>query len=58
MVKVAGAMEWVEGHIKDAIKDLLYASIVIAGVSLVLPLLKNPAAAKEANRDRFTYVTL
>ncbi|KAK4660754.1 hypothetical protein QC762_0022210 [Podospora pseudocomata] len=57
VAKVAGAVEWVEGHVKDAIKDLPYASIVMAGVSLVLPLLKNPAAAEEANRDGFTYVT-
>lgn len=56
MAKVAGAVEWVEGYVKDAIKDLPYASIVIVGVSIVLPLLKNPAAAKEANRDGFTYV--
>ncbi|KAK3984174.1 putative vegetative incompatibility protein [Cladorrhinum sp. PSN332] len=55
--KVAGAVEWVEARVKDAIKDLPYASIVMAGVSLVLPLLKNPAAAEEANREGFTYVT-
>ncbi|KAK3374120.1 WD40-repeat-containing domain protein [Lasiosphaeria ovina] len=57
VAKVAGAVEWVEAQVKDAIKDLPYASIVMAGVSLVLPLLKNPAAAEEANRDGFTYVT-
>ncbi|KAK0719400.1 NACHT domain-containing protein, partial [Lasiosphaeris hirsuta] len=57
VAKVARAVEWVEAQVKDAIKDLPYASIVMAGVSLVLPLLKNPAAAEEANRDGFTYVT-
>ncbi|KAM7213271.1 NACHT domain containing protein [Rhypophila decipiens] len=55
--EVAGAVEWVEAQVKDATKDLPYASIVMAGVSLVLPLLKNPAAAEEASRDGFTYVT-
>jgi hypothetical protein len=54
---VAGAVGWAEDYIKDAAKDLPYASIVIAGVSLVLPLLKNPSAAEAANQDGFTYVT-
>jgi hypothetical protein len=42
-------VEWTEDYIKYAVKDLPYASIVLAGVSLVLPLLKNPSAAKAAN---------
>jgi hypothetical protein len=57
VANVAGAVEWTESYIKDAIKDLPYASIVVAGVSLVLPLLKNPSAADAANQDGFTYVT-
>jgi hypothetical protein len=44
-------------YIKDAVKDLPYASIILAGVSLVLPSLKNPSAAEAANQDGFTYVT-
>lgn len=54
---VAGAVEWGEDYIKDAVKDLPYASIVMAGVSLVLPLLKNPTADEAANQDGFSYVT-
>jgi hypothetical protein len=54
---VAGAVEWTEHYVKDAVKDLPYASIVLAGVSLVLPLLKNPTAAEAANKEGFTYVT-
>jgi hypothetical protein len=57
VANVAGAVEWTEDYIKDAVKDLPYASIVLAGVSLVLPLLKNPSAAEAANQDGFTYVT-
>ncbi|KAK5997500.1 hypothetical protein PT974_02863 [Cladobotryum mycophilum] len=57
MANVAGVVEWAEDYVKDAIKDLPYAPIVMAGVSLILPLLKNPVAAKEANREGFTYVT-
>ncbi|KAK3938110.1 hypothetical protein QBC46DRAFT_356117 [Diplogelasinospora grovesii] len=55
--KVAKAVEWGEDYIKDAVKDLPYASIVMVGVSLVLPLLKNPTAAEIASRDGFAYVT-
>jgi hypothetical protein len=57
VANVAGAVEWTESYIKDAVKDLPYASIILAGVSLVLPLLKNPSAAEAANQDGFTYVT-
>jgi hypothetical protein len=57
VANVAGVVEWVEDYVKDAVKDLPYASIVLAGVSLVLPLLKNPTAVGAANRDGFTYVT-
>ena len=51
------AVEWAEDYIKDAVKDLPYASIIVAGVSLVLPLLKNPTAVEAANQDGFIYVT-
>ncbi|KAL2015402.1 hypothetical protein VTK56DRAFT_5526 [Thermocarpiscus australiensis] len=54
---IAGVVEWAEDYIKDAVKDLPYASIVMAGVSLVLPLLKNPPKDEAANQDGFTYVT-
>ncbi|KUI59239.1 Vegetative incompatibility protein HET-E-1 [Cytospora mali] len=43
--------------VKEAIQDLPYASLVTAGISLILPPLKNPAVAEEANRTGFTYVT-
>lgn len=54
---VAGVVGWAENYIKDAAKDLPYASIIVAGVCLVLPLLKNPTAVEQANRDGFIYVT-
>lgn len=57
MANVAGVAEWAEDFVKAAVKDLPYASIVMAGVSLVLPLLKNPVAVETANREGFTYVT-
>ena len=57
VANVAGAVKWAKDCIKDAVKDLLYASIVVAGVSLVLPLLKNPTAVEAANQDGLTYVT-
>jgi hypothetical protein len=57
VLNVAGVVEWAEEYVKDAVGDLPYASIVLAGVSLVLPPLKNPTAAEAANREGFTYVT-
>ncbi|KAK4234131.1 WD40-repeat-containing domain protein [Achaetomium macrosporum] len=57
VAEVARVVEWAEDYIKDAVKDLPYASIVMAGVSLVLPLLKNPPKDEAANQDGFTYVT-
>ena len=57
VANVAGAVTWAEDYIKDAVKDLPYASIVLVGVSLVLPLLKNPTTVEAANQDGFTYVT-
>lgn len=56
IANTAGVVSWAEDYIKDAAKDLPYASIVIVGVSLVLPLLKNPVAVEEARGTGFTYV--
>jgi hypothetical protein len=57
VANVARAVKWTEDYVKDAVKDLPYASIVVAGVSLVLPLLKNPSVAEAANQEGFTYIT-
>ncbi|KAK3933971.1 hypothetical protein QBC46DRAFT_92459 [Diplogelasinospora grovesii] len=57
VANVTGAVRWAEDYLKDAVKDLPYASIVVAGVSLVLPLLKTPTAVEAANKEGFTYVT-
>lgn len=42
--------------IKQAIKDVPYASIITAGISLILPLLTSPTAAEQAVQDWFTGV--
>lgn len=55
--QVGEAVAWAQDYIKDAIKDVPYAPAVMAGIALVLPLLKNPAAVDSANREGFTYVT-
>lgn len=49
-------MNWAQTYIKDTIKDVLYAPAVMASISLILPLLRNPAALDEANRQGFAYV--
>ncbi|KAL7919892.1 WD40-repeat-containing domain protein [Trichoderma austrokoningii] len=57
VANVAKAVEWVEDNVKDAVKDSPYALIVMAGISLVLPLLKNPAADEAENQDGFSHIT-
>jgi hypothetical protein len=54
---IAGAVEGTEGYVKDAIGDLPYVSLVLAGISLILPLLKNLSAVECSNQEGFTYVT-
>ena len=54
---IARAIKWAEDYIKDTVKDLPYASIVMAGVFLVLPLLKIQTAVEAANQDGLTYIT-
>ncbi|PYH44153.1 uncharacterized protein BP01DRAFT_424449 [Aspergillus saccharolyticus JOP 1030-1] len=55
--RVGGAVEWAQDYVKDAIKDVPYAPAVMAGISLILPLLRSPANAEAANREGLTYVT-
>ncbi|KAF7183375.1 hypothetical protein CNMCM7691_003574 [Aspergillus felis] len=55
--KIGDAVDLAQSYIKDAIKDVPYAPAVMAGISLILPLLKNPAAIDAANREGLTYVT-
>ncbi|KAI9651521.1 MAG: hypothetical protein M1829_002699 [Trizodia sp. TS-e1964] len=54
---VASIAGWTEDYIKAAVKDLPHASIVMAGVSLILPLLKNQTVVETANQNGLTYVT-
>lgn len=56
IANTAGVVSWAQDYIKDTAKDLPYASIVVVGISLVLPLLKNPVAVEEARNTGFTYV--
>ncbi|KAL0944803.1 vegetative incompatibility protein het-e-1 [Colletotrichum truncatum] len=46
-----------KGVIDEAVKGSPEASLAWAGVSVLLPILTNPSAAAEANRDGLTYVT-
>lgn len=57
METVAGAAGCFEDYVKNAVKDLRYAPIIMAGISLLLPLMKNPTTVEAANREGFTYVT-
>lgn len=57
IAQTAKLVQWAKGLIDEAVKASPEASIVWAGVSVVLPLLTKPSAAEQANRDGFTYVT-
>ncbi|KAJ5976249.1 NACHT-domain-containing protein [Penicillium waksmanii] len=56
MGEIAGDIETAQAYVKDAIKDVPYAPAVMAGISLVLPLFKNPSAVEAANREGLAYV--
>lgn len=57
MAKTAGIVEPIQNIIKQAVKDLPNTAVVMAGVSLVLPLFFNPATAESDQRQGFDYVT-
>lgn len=57
VAKTASTVGWVEERVKDAVKDVPYASLVMAGISLILPVLTNPPKTDRAQQDGFTYVT-
>jgi uncharacterized protein YlaN (UPF0358 family) len=57
IAQASRAILWVKSFISQAVQASSEASIAWDAVSLILPLLTNPATAAEANRDGFSYVT-
>ncbi|KAL1897649.1 hypothetical protein Sste5346_003957 [Sporothrix stenoceras] len=57
ITQAADVVLWAKDYISDAVSASPQASIVWAGVCLILPLLTAPHTANKANRDGFTYVT-
>lgn len=57
MSNIADVVKWTETYIQSAVSNFPYMSILLAGISLVLPLLKNPSTEEAANQDGFIYVT-
>ncbi|CAK7206518.1 hypothetical protein SEUCBS139899_009314 [Sporothrix eucalyptigena] len=57
VASAANAVKGTMDFVSAAVGSLPYAAVVIAGVSLVLPLLTNPPAAEAANQDGFARVT-
>jgi len=57
IAQAAALLQGLKDFVGQAVNACPQASIAWAGVCLVLPLLTNPSAAKQANRDGFTYVT-
>lgn len=50
-------MQDVKDFVSSAVSSSPQASLVWAGVCIILPLLTNPTTAEKANSDGFTYVT-
>lgn len=57
VAQAAGLVQQVKGFVGEAVKASPEASLAWAGVCVILPILTNPSAAEQANRDGFTYVT-
>ncbi|KAJ5708529.1 NACHT-domain-containing protein [Penicillium malachiteum] len=57
LASTAKAVDWAAEYVNDAVQDVPYGPAVMAGISLLLPLLRNPAMVEEANREGLVYVT-
>ncbi|KAI1854212.1 hypothetical protein JX266_001353 [Neoarthrinium moseri] len=57
IAQVAQFTQAIKGLINEAVKVSPEASLAWAGVCVLLPVLTNPSAAEEANRDGLSYVT-
>lgn len=57
IAQAAGFVEWAKDWIGEATKASPEASLVWAGVCLILPLLTNSKTASEANKSGFIYIT-
>lgn len=57
VAQAATLVGYLKPVIDEAVKASPEASLIWAGVCIVLPLLTSSSAAREANRDGFTYVT-
>ncbi|PQE18637.1 ankyrin repeat protein [Rutstroemia sp. NJR-2017a BVV2] len=57
IAEAAKFVSWAKDFIGEAVKASPEASMVWAGVCIVIPLLTKPVIADEENRDGFTYVT-
>ncbi|KAH7232414.1 hypothetical protein B0J15DRAFT_409195 [Fusarium solani] len=53
----AGLVQGMKTLVDEAVRASPEASLVWAGVCVILPILTNPRAAEQANQDGFTYVT-
>jgi hypothetical protein len=57
IAQAAKLVQGLKGFVDEAVKVSPEASIAWAGVCVILPILTNPGAAEQANRDGFTHVT-
>ena len=57
IAQAAELLQWGKEWIDDAVQASPQASIIWAAICIALPLLTKPAAAEQAHKDGFTYVT-
>jgi hypothetical protein len=57
VARAARLVQWGKSLVDQAVKPSAEASLIWAGVCLVLPLLTEPTLAEKANEDGFAYVT-
>ena len=54
---VGRGIQWAQSYAKDALSDVPYAPIAMAGVGLLLPFLTGPSTSNDENQKGLLYVT-
>ncbi|KAJ6009715.1 hypothetical protein N7522_004731 [Penicillium canescens] len=55
--KFAKGVDWIQAYARDALKDVPYAPVAMAGISILLVFLRNPAAVDTDNQEGLRYVS-
>ncbi|KAJ5306582.1 hypothetical protein N7508_005597 [Penicillium antarcticum] len=53
----AKGVDWIQAYARDALKDVPYAPVAMAGISILLVFLRNPAVVNADNQEGLRYVS-